>query len=503
MTRNLTALTALLALTSCSSSSDKNDASIPDVASDIKLADTILVDMPAGTTWAFSAGGAGNDKGYGVAVDGQGEIYVAGYFSGTASFGSTTLTAPGGGSAGFVARLDPDGKPRWAVALGEGMANHVALDGKGGVYVTGLFRGTASLGSTTLTASGEEDVFVVKLDETGKILWSASAGGALTDEATRIAVDAAGNSTITGTFSGAASFGTTTLVSESGPPAPDGGAQDQGGVPPPPPPPPDDAGVTDAGASSLLNTFVARLDATGAFLWAVAATPQFAEGLAVDAAGNSTVTGYFLGGGARFGTLSRTLSSPSAGLYVARLDTSGGFLWANVAEKAMGQAVAVDGAGNAYVTGTCMGAAKLGTLALSCTAIGLFAAKLDSAGQFLWASASGGAGVVTGEAIARDNADHLYVAGDCHGDAAFGTQTVTNKGSNDACVAELDENGAFLWAASGGGASNDAGRGVAVDSAGRIIVTGYFGNTAGGSATFGPSTLQSQGKADIYVWRPR
>ncbi len=115
--------------------------------------------------WAKQAGGTRFTGGYGIALDGSANSYVVGDFSGTITFGtSTSLTSAGSGDV-FVAKYDSAGNLAWAKSAG-GTGNDVpggiAVDGSGNSYVTGFFSGTATFGSITLTSAGTGDVFVAK-----------------------------------------------------------------------------------------------------------------------------------------------------------------------------------------------------------------------------------------------------------------------------------------------------------------------------------------------------
>ncbi len=106
--------------------------------------------------WVVSAGASDSDVGRGIAVDNAGNSYVTGLFLFTTTFGSTTLTAKGGGGSGdvFVAKLSPSGKFLWVVSAGGGSWDFgwgIAVDNAGNSYVTGAFVGPATFGSTTLT----------------------------------------------------------------------------------------------------------------------------------------------------------------------------------------------------------------------------------------------------------------------------------------------------------------------------------------------------------------
>jgi len=155
-------------------------------------------------------------------VDGMGNAYMTGYFTGTVTFGSHTLTANMYCNT-FVAKLNPSGYWLWAVqsvGTSEDHGRGIAVDGAGNACVTGLFVGTVTFGSHTLTSNGTGfdgfDIFVAKLDPSGNWLWAVNAGGIRYDWGIGIAVDGAGNAYVTGDFEGTATFGSHTLTASGG-----------------------------------------------------------------------------------------------------------------------------------------------------------------------------------------------------------------------------------------------------------------------------------------------
>jgi hypothetical protein len=171
---------------------------------------------PTGTVlWAKSFGGPGDDQGNGIALDATGAAYVTGRFSGTVAFdGSHSLTSAGGTDA-FVLKLDPSGNVVYATAAG-GSGNDVgidlAVDGSGQAYVTGYFSGTASFGSINLTSAGTYAGYIGQLDGSGNFTWVRPMGGpAATDQSFAqtqgVAVDSSGHVFATGTFTGTTTFG--------------------------------------------------------------------------------------------------------------------------------------------------------------------------------------------------------------------------------------------------------------------------------------------------------
>src|SRR5206468_2219017 len=150
-----------------------------------------------------------------IAVDGSGNVYVTGTFTGTVDFdpspgGTTNLTSAGSGvkTDAFVVKLNATtGALVWAKQIGGASAGFVvsgnAVDGTGNVYVTGQFNGTADFdpspgGTTNLTAIGTNDIFVVKLDTNGAFGWAARFGSSGINAGHGIALDESGNVYVTG-----------------------------------------------------------------------------------------------------------------------------------------------------------------------------------------------------------------------------------------------------------------------------------------------------------------
>ena len=173
------------------------------------------LDPDSNWLWAVRAGGASNDRGSGIAVDGVGNAYLTGYFMGSVAFGPYTLISNGVYDI-FAAKLDPNGNWLWAVRAGGTNVDYgygIAVDGAGNAYLTGVFASSATFGPDTLTSSGGYDIFAAKLDSAGNFLWAARAGGASHDGGIGIAVNGTGNAWLTGSFAGSAEFSPYTLTS--------------------------------------------------------------------------------------------------------------------------------------------------------------------------------------------------------------------------------------------------------------------------------------------------
>lgn len=156
------------------------------------------------TTWAQRFGVTGNNSAYDVQTDSSKNVYVTGGFSGaTLAFGGTTLTRLGGNDA-FVAKFDSAGNVLWAKNFGGAGVSingrSVGVDGSGNVYVGGNFSGSNTT-SPAMTLRGSSDYFVIKLDSSGNVLWSKNFGpGSAWDLNRAMYVDSSGNAFIVGSL---------------------------------------------------------------------------------------------------------------------------------------------------------------------------------------------------------------------------------------------------------------------------------------------------------------
>ena len=166
------------------------------------------------STPATIAGGTTVIAGRGIAHDGAGGALVTGYFE-AGTFGSTSLVSRGNLDV-FVMHVTASGAIDWAVQAGGTSSDEgtgIACDGAGGAFVTGAFSGKALFGSASLVSRGYQDVFVMHVTASGVIDWAVQAGGRTDEQGTGIAYDGAGGAFVTGSFSGEASFGNTSLKS--------------------------------------------------------------------------------------------------------------------------------------------------------------------------------------------------------------------------------------------------------------------------------------------------
>ncbi|KYF90251.1 nucleotide-binding protein, partial [Sorangium cellulosum] len=184
--------------------------------------DVFIVKLDAGGehVWSRMIGGSGADRCDRVAVDPAGNVLVAGGFHGTVDVDGAVLTSAGLRDA-FVLRLAPgDGRTLLALRAGDegdDYAHAIAADADGNLLVAGYFSGSIDLGGAPLASAGLSDVFVAKLGPSGDHLWSARFGDAEADEAHDVAVhEATGDVVLTGTFASTIDFGGGRLTSAGG-----------------------------------------------------------------------------------------------------------------------------------------------------------------------------------------------------------------------------------------------------------------------------------------------
>ena len=157
-----------------------------------------------------------NETAEAVAVDGTGNVFVAGHTVTTIDLGGGPLD-PFGSSDGFVAKYSAaTGAHLWSRRFG-GTGNDygtgLAVDGGGNVFVAGAFAGTASFGGPSLTAVGQDDAYVFKLSGNGAPTWARRLGGATSDVGVTVALTPSGYAVIGGYFYGSGTFSGIPLTS--------------------------------------------------------------------------------------------------------------------------------------------------------------------------------------------------------------------------------------------------------------------------------------------------
>jgi len=358
---------------------------------------------------------------------------------------------------------------QWSKRFGfasDQIGKSVATDGSNNAIITGYFFGTANFGGGSLTSAGSADIFVAKFGPSGNHIWSKRFGDSSSQQVGEsVAADGAGNVIVTGQFIGTVDFG-------GGP-------------------------LTDGGAGNP-DIFLAKLDAGGNHLWSKRFGGDGSDqgfSVAVDGAGNVLITGNAqLGADFGGGLL-------AGGSFLAKFDANGNHLWsktfANPAAST-GRSVAADGSGNVVFTGRLFGAADFGGGPL--TSAGqedIFVAEFDASGNHIWSKLFGDTNIQEGNSVATDGSNNVILTGYAWGTTDFGGGPLTSGGAGDVFLAKFDASGNHLWSQLFSAVDDQAGKSLAVDAGGNIVITGFIN----GSVNFGGGPIASAGGPDIFMAR--
>lgn len=160
-------------------------------------------DVNGAHLWSHGFGNAFNDVAGGLAIDPAGNITMVGSFDKSISFGPGDDHTSLGEADAFVARFSGDGALAWARSFGaerEDIAYGVAADAAGNTVTVGWFQGTVDFGNGAQTSKGNKDVFAVKLDATGGLVWAKTWGDRDHDQGRAVAIDDRGAAFVVGIY---------------------------------------------------------------------------------------------------------------------------------------------------------------------------------------------------------------------------------------------------------------------------------------------------------------
>jgi hypothetical protein len=415
-------------------------------------------------------GGSGSDRGSAVALDADGNATVTGLTTST-DFPTTPGAFDTGFNGGdydvFVTKINAAGSDLlYSTFLGGGSGEYgydLALDADGNATVTGTTPSTdfpTTPGAYDTGHNGEDDIFVFKINAAGNdLLYSTFLGGSGTDSGYGLALDTAGNARVTGATS-SANFPTTP------------GAFD-----------------TDHNGG-YLDVFVIMINASGSDLvyGSYLGGGEFERGnaLVVDAAGNAMVTGWTAS--TDFPTTPGAFDTSHNGgedVFVAKINAAGSdllystFLGGSGGES--GSDLALDGAGNATITGGTWSTNFPTTPGVYDTShngeTDVFVAKINAAGNaLLYSTFLGGSGGEGGSDLALDADGNVAITGGTWSTdfpTTPGAYDASHNGESDVFVAKIDADGSGLFYSTFlGGEYSDNVHGLVLDADGDATVTG-------------------------------
>ena len=163
--------------------------------------------------WVNTFGDIYDDKATDLTIDAQGNIYVTGSFYGTVDFDPDTSTftlTSGSNSDIYVLKLDTGGDLIWAKSIIGARSQNITVNDSANVYISGIFLDRIDfdpgIGVFNLVGQGWIDAFILKLDSNGEFIWARSLTGSSRVFPQSMAVDISGNLYLTGWFTDSVDF---------------------------------------------------------------------------------------------------------------------------------------------------------------------------------------------------------------------------------------------------------------------------------------------------------
>ncbi len=391
-------------------------------------------DSTGNPIWARSFGGSGNDGGMNITTDISGNVYITGGFNSDTMIVGGNMFMNGGNGDVFIAKYDSLGTLLWIRTSGGTEQDYgaaVTTDLSGNSYLTGQFISlkigfeTDTLINTktdidSVSSNVTADIFIVKYDPNGHVVWAKKAGGFGDEWPTSVSNDAAGNFYVGGYFrSDTLVLGSTLLIN------------------------PDTINLPEM-------LFIIKYDPSGNIIWAKGTnggSGQFLKSIYCDASSNFYITGLFGDTSVTFDAITLFVNGNND-MFTVKYDSSGNVLWAKRAggkDQDEGEFITTDAFGNVFVLGVFDSDTiifendtvfRTGPYLL---ATDFFVVKYDLNGNVLWAKGGGSSFSEWSAGIAVDENGKVYLTGAFYEPTIFGSDTLVNTGNGDIFIACLDK----------------------------------------------------------------
>lgn len=448
-------------------------------------------------------GGIGGADVTDAAIDNSGNLILVGRFQAIVNFTRAwtglppdNKTASGyqaaqiGNPDIFITKINNDGSYGWTKRIGNAedeLFVSVAVDGDGNIYVTGSFFNTINFSEDTTTSTtfqsrsaGREDIFLLKMDPQGNLLWAKRMGGNGSDVPYDICVDHNNNVYITGRCQPDVDFST-------------------------------DWHLSSEPMVGSTKAFIVRINNDGSFGWqkkfggngsASGAALAVNSDNEIYVAGNFTDIMDLKSTWPQVAT-SEIVSVGNADIFVMKLQNNGNCLWVkSIGGKYLdcATALAVNNENQVYLTGIFTDSVNFSRdfststmdLKVSNGGTDIFLTKLDGSGWYLWTKCLGGNSDDWSNALSVDGNGNVLLAGDFQGivrfQADWGDQTTTTAhGGSDAIFIKINKDGSFGSAWQLGGIHADRGMAFLSYSSDRYCLIGNFQGEVNFSEPFGSS----------------
>jgi len=375
----------------------------------------------AGFEWAQACG----NPFYGetttrLASDADGNMFMAGSFLDTASFGTEVISSAGGTDF-YIAKYNASGETLWL--LGDGGEDYEKIHGisvsDDGIFICGGFYGTTSIGGESYPSQGSQDIFLAGYDLSGNYSWSRHIGSPKTDYVSALCTDPAGNIFISGHYYDSISFGDTSIYS--------------------------------AGASDI---FVAKYNPLGELIWiqqAGGSSSDQSYSISCDQEGNIVFTGSFFYD-ITVGDTTLYTQNPT-GVLMAKLNNDGELQYAMQVDGnglTAQSFAAFDNDGDIFFTGNFTDQVNFGSYSFDAGAfnIDIFVTKYSADGSLLWADHGNGLGSDQLISVSAGPQNDFYITGHFLHDIYFGNLMLEYTlccGSAEIFLIRYTEDGDAAW----------------------------------------------------------
>lgn len=440
--------------------------------------------------WATTTAGSGEELPNSIATDQSGNVFTVGRFNDPSiTFADFTLNNNGVVSS-FILKQDTDGNILWAKGL-TGSTNSfticqdICVDNEGNIYTIGSFGGTVDFGGTTLTANGYGDIYFIKYDTDGNIIWAKQSTNSYSSFGQKINIDNSGNIYIAGSFRG--DYQGLTLGSIT---------------------------LTNPGNVSYDDIFIFKLTSSGNAVWGKKITgigQKNLTAMTVDNFGNVYLTGDFFAPTMTVGnyTLTNNVSNNSTNdIYIIKYDSNGVESWVHSfggSAYDYGSDIKFDNMSNIRAVGTFSNSSinfNGTTLLGNGSCANSYIINFDQDFNVLWGKSFGNASNNNSHCIEIDSQGNSFVAGDFVFSLDLGNfylENVNPEGWADIYVITYDNQGNIIDANSAGGQDLEKVNAMTLDQNENIYVTGYYFSS---TCTFGNYTITNtsvSGQADLFI----